>query len=640
MSSDEAWRQIQALEKELKLLKTGGPDFTLDHFLVRCEDRLKTLQAIAGNDDLPETTALYIYDLFGTIGDLAAGLLNIENATQDLQISTEQAVRDTASQMKWTDSEDDFPERTPEEFAAQLRADWKGLCDWFLANIGNPIVNPSKPWPMPSNSYDLDECEHWVAEVRRRSTWEKIYLKHAHSSMERMQTLCSQILQRDGSLLSDTLDVSADVRQDFVAMRESIIQTCNDLAEERSKPSPWFEMAIQLLESLPPLEDLEDQEWDHDDEFDDFLDDSELDNNSVSSIEYSIKPATDHHLVHIVPNHNTITSETSNNPSTSRHSPSSFSSKGLFSPTTDTRIQHLEDVSLPSLPQVEALEQSYLFSNIIGSKRTFDQCPPTAKLPSAKSSLVMHTVPQSCPKRKRLDGPSPSGLSLLIGTSKFDGSPVQQSTNLQVASPASSAASSPSSTSSGSESGSPAQWPSPRSDEEDAPSVKSQGKDKPTEGPLCDQQQNRQQEPAAHVASQVTRKDGSDQIQISQNEPPSNVGLAGQKLQKPSQVQISITRKRKWEDVCPSQDTDLRSLSPEIPNPAPVQDVDSAVDSVIAQYDNTAPQGFKASKRVDRFTCHNCLSSTTISAIKTFQNLVEPRCIIVKDRGNAHWPNV
>jgi hypothetical protein len=109
MSSDEAWRQIQALEKELKLLKTSGPEFTLDHFLARCEGRLKSLQAIAGNDDLPETTALYIYDLFGTIGDLAAGLLNIENATQDLQISTEQAVRETASQMTWTDTEDDFP---------------------------------------------------------------------------------------------------------------------------------------------------------------------------------------------------------------------------------------------------------------------------------------------------------------------------------------------------------------------------------------------------------------------------------------------------------------------------------------------------------------------------------------------------
>jgi hypothetical protein len=192
-------------------------------------------------------------------------------------------------------------ERTPEEFAAQLRADWQGLCDWFLANIGNPVVNPSKPWPLPPDSYDLDECEHWVNQVRQRSTWEKNYLKHAHSNTERMKSLCNRIFGRDGSLRSDTSAVTGDVRQDFITMRESIIQTCTDFAEERSKPSPWFEMAIQLLESLPPLEDLEDQLWEEEDESEDFLEDPDSDNLLVpSSIDCSSKPPINHHLVHTV----------------------------------------------------------------------------------------------------------------------------------------------------------------------------------------------------------------------------------------------------------------------------------------------------------------------------------------------------
>jgi hypothetical protein len=141
---------------------------------------------------------------------------------------------------------------------------------------------------------------------------------------------------------------------------------------------------------------------------------------------------------------------------------------------------------------------------------------------------------------------------------KFDHqkSPVRQPTGLYPGSPAPSSMSSPSSSSSGSEAGSPAHWPSPRSDKEETPlSPKSQDKDPNPESLHCDQKlQSGQQKVLNNIATQSVEKDGSDQIQVSKNEPPSSPESSCHNLQKPSQVQVSIICKRKWEEVRLSQD--------------------------------------------------------------------------------------
>ncbi|KAG8756134.1 hypothetical protein FRC14_003334 [Serendipita sp. 396] len=262
MSSDEeAWEQIHALENDLKRLKTSGEEYTLDNFLQQCEKRLRILQAIAGNDDLPENTALYIYDLFGTIGDLATGLLNIEKVAEDLLRDTERDIKRIMSESLPVVSEEPVY-CSSDDYARQLKADWDRLCDWFLAHIGKPIIDPAEPWPFPPDAYDFDECEHWVSEVRKRSRWDNVFSTHARRNYQVMQDLCEKVIGPSATSVSTSSTVSDIIRTDILALRKSIIKVCADLAEERSRPAPWFNFAIELLESIPSMEELEDIGWD------------------------------------------------------------------------------------------------------------------------------------------------------------------------------------------------------------------------------------------------------------------------------------------------------------------------------------------------------------------------------------------